>query len=158
MFLVVAVTVAFAAEGKDAAIQPIVNLRDSGYLLGDLVDEHVELALPAGFRLDVDSLPLPGRVAPWLELRSARIDDGQQERDRVNITVTYQVFAEVEQASRVPIPRFTLRLRGATPARTRPRWCRWSSRHPPPECCVPSPFPASRRQTRRARWPAAGAA
>ena len=78
MFLVVAVTVAFAAEGKDAAIQPIVNLRDSGYLLGDLVDEHVELALPAGFRLDADSLPLPGRVAPWLEVRSARIDDGQQ--------------------------------------------------------------------------------
>jgi mxaA protein len=118
VFLVVAVTVAFAAEGKDAAIQPIVNLRDSGYLLGDLVDEHVELALPAGFRLDVDSLPLPGRVAPWLELRSARIDDGQQERDRVNITVTYQVFAEVEQASRVPIPRFTLRLRGATQVQT----------------------------------------
>jgi mxaA protein len=89
---------------------PVVTLRDTGYLLGDLVDEHIELALPQGATLDRDSLPLPGRVAPWLELRSARID--AEKSDAVALTVTYQVFAEVEQPDRVPLPAFKLRLRG----------------------------------------------
>jgi mxaA protein len=94
----------------DNTIQPIVTLRDSGYLLGDLVDEHVELTLPAGFSVDVDSLPLPGRVAPWMEVRRARIEAGQTP-GQTSVVVTYQVFAEVEQAERVPIPPFKLRVR-----------------------------------------------
>ncbi len=116
LLLAAATAAAHAADNAGTAIQPIVSLRDSGYLLGDLVDEHVELALPAGFSLDADSLPLPGRVAPWMEVRNARVI-GQQARDRASVTVTYQLFAEVEQASRVPIPPFTLRLRDGTQMR-----------------------------------------
>jgi mxaA protein len=99
-----------AADAIDNTIQPIVTLRDSGYLLGDLVDEHVGLTLPAGFSVDVDSLPLPGRVAPWMEVRRARIEAGQTP-GQTRLVVTYQVFAEVEQAERVPIPPFKLRVR-----------------------------------------------
>jgi mxaA protein len=99
-----------AADAIDNTIQPIVALRDSGYLLGDLVDENVALTLPAGFSVDVDSLPLPGRVAPWMEVRRARIEAGQT-HGQTNVVVTYQVFAEVEQAERVPIPPFKLRVR-----------------------------------------------
>jgi mxaA protein len=116
--LIVAAARAHADEIPAAPIQPIVSLRDSGYLLGDLVEEHVELALPQGFSLDADSLPLPGRVAPWLEVRSARVDADRQGRDRVGFTVIYQIFAEVEQASRVPLPPFTLRLRDGTQVKT----------------------------------------
>lgn len=118
VLLVVATAGTFAAESTDAAIQPIVSLRDSGYLLGDLLNEHIEVALPSGFTLDADSLPLPGRVAPWLEVRSAHVDGNAQARDRVDITVTYQVFAEVEQAARVPVPPFALRLRDSTRVQT----------------------------------------
>ena len=118
VLLLTATIEARAVDNAAAASQPIVSLRDSGYLLGDLVDEHVELTLPAGFSLDADSLPLPGRVAPWLEVRSARIDSSEQPRDRVSISVSYQAFAEVEQASRVPIPSFTLRLRDGTQTQT----------------------------------------
>jgi mxaA protein len=107
---------ALAADVIDNTIQPIVTLRDSGYLLGDLVDEQVELTLPAGFNVDADSLPLPGRVAPWMEVRHARIEAGQAP-GQTSVVVTYQVFAEVEQAERVPIPPFKLRVRDGVQAR-----------------------------------------
>lgn len=105
------------AEIPDAADQPNVTLRDSGYLLGDLLDERVDFALPDGFALDADSLPLPGRVAPWMEVRSARIEVPQGQ-GRASVVVTYQIFAEVEQASRVPIPPFTVRIRNGAQVRS----------------------------------------
>ena len=97
-------------------IQPIVTLRDSGYLLGDLIDERVDLNLPAGVSLDPDSLPLPGRVAPWMEVRSSRIDHGEQGGGQ-SVIVRYQIFAEVEQTERVPIPAFKLRVRDGSRTR-----------------------------------------
>jgi mxaA protein len=97
-------------------IQPIVTLRDSGYLLGDLIDERIDLSLPPGVSLDPDSLPLPGRVAPWMEVRASRIEHGEQDGEQ-RVIVRYQIFAEVEQAERVPIPAFKLRVRDG--ARTR---------------------------------------
>jgi mxaA protein len=105
-----------AADAIDNTIQPIVTLRDSGYLLGDLVDERVELTLPSGFSVDADSLPLPGRVAPWMEVRRSRIDAGPAP-GQTSVVITYQIFAEVEQAERVPIPTFKLRIRDGAQAR-----------------------------------------
>jgi mxaA protein len=102
---------AFAIAGEDGnPIQPIVTLRDSGYLLGDLIDERVDLRLPRGASLDPESLPLPGRVAPWMEVRAARIEHGEQDGQQ-SVIVRYQIFAEVEQAERVPIPAFKLKVR-----------------------------------------------
>ncbi|HET7065081.1 MAG TPA: hypothetical protein VFI49_12475, partial [Rudaea sp.] len=100
---------AIAGEGGNP-IQPIVTLRDSGYLLGDLIDERVDLSLPPGANLDPDSLPLPGRVAPWMEVRASRIEYGEKDGEQ-SVIVSYQIFAEVEQAERVPIPAFKLRVR-----------------------------------------------
>jgi mxaA protein len=102
--------VADAVEPDVSAIQPHVTLRESGYLLGDLVEENIELPLPDGFALDNDALPLPGRVAPWMEVRRSRVDHGNDSK-KINIAVVYQIFAEVEQTSRVPIPAFKLRVR-----------------------------------------------
>src|SRR4029077_5672734 len=77
-------------------IQPLVTLRDSGYLLGDMIDERIDLNLPPGVSLDPDSLPPPRRVAPWMEIRSSRIDRGGQEGTQ-SVIVRYQIFAEVEE-------------------------------------------------------------
>jgi mxaA protein len=105
-------TMAIAGAADDeAVIKPIVSLRATGYLLGDLIDERVDLTLPDRFSVDADSLPLPGRVAPWLEVRRARLERGDG-RNAASVIVTYQIFAEVEQVARVPIPSFKLRLRG----------------------------------------------
>ena len=119
--LLLACATARAATGTPVEtageVQPIVSLRDSGYLLGDLIDERIDLVLPPGFVLDPDSLPLPGRVAPWMEMRRTRIEPGHQ-AGQIGIVATYQIFAEVEQAERVPIPAFKLRLRGDGATRT----------------------------------------
>jgi len=108
--LVLSVAVLPARAFADEAIQAVITLRDAGYLLGDLMEERIDWQAPPGFRLDPDSLPLPGRVAPWLEVRAAReLSDAPP--GGTAVVVTYQIFAEVEQTARVPIPGFSLRLR-----------------------------------------------
>ncbi len=109
---IVASCVLFAASVAQAAAVPAVDvsLRDTGYLLGDLLDERVEVALPDGMRVDPESLPLPGRVTPWLEVRHAAAEPAHGSVQ--DVVVTYQIFAETEQATRAPLPEFNLRLRG----------------------------------------------
>lgn len=109
-----AVPIALALSSIAATAAPVpeidVSLRDTGYMLGDLLDEHVRIALPPSMRIEADSLPPPGRVAPWLELRSATL--GARDASGVqSLVVTYQIFAESEQAARVPLPEIKLEAR-----------------------------------------------
>jgi len=98
------------AEPVDAEqIAVTVTLRDSGYLLGDLLEERIEAQLPANASIDAESLPLPGRVAPWLEVRRTRLE-GRNGNGSQAFVVTYQIFAEVEEARRVPLPAFKFRV------------------------------------------------
>jgi len=112
-----AMTSGAVATGDDATVE--VTLRDTGYMLGDLIDERVEVRLPESLRIEPESLPLPGRVAPWLEVRrtalSPRGTSGAQ-----TLVVTYQIFAETEEAARVPLPEFTLRARDGVDTRVIP--------------------------------------
>jgi mxaA protein len=99
------------AQGSDASeFQVNVTLRDSGYLLGDLLEERIEAHLPSSASIEADSLPLPGRVAPWLEVRRTRIERRQAQGSQ-DFVVTYQIFAEVDEARRVPLPAFKFRVR-----------------------------------------------
>ena len=98
------------AESARDAPQVTVTLRDTGYMLGDLIDEHVSIQLPDSLRIDPDSLPLPGRVAPWLEVRRAEL--GRRDASGTQaLVVTYQIFAEADEAARVPLPEFRLKAR-----------------------------------------------
>jgi mxaA protein len=96
------------ARSVNGDVDVNVTLRDTGYLLGDLIDERIELRLPGSMRIDPDSLPLPGRVTPWLEVRRTslgpRAASGAQE-----LIVTYQIFAVAEQATRAALPEFKLK-------------------------------------------------
>jgi hypothetical protein len=115
-----AIAMSPCAARAEREIGVTATLRDTGYLLGDLIDERVEIRLPEGAEIDAGSLPLPGRVAPWLEVRRTSLTP----RDAAGLqklVVTYQIFAETEAAARVPIPEFPLRIRGGTaPAVTVP--------------------------------------
>ena len=51
------------------------------------------ISLPDGMRIDPESLPLPGRVAPWLEVRRATLGAGCVPASQA-LVVTYQIFAE----------------------------------------------------------------
>jgi mxaA protein len=99
-----------AGAAEPPAPQIDVTLRDTGYMLGDLLDEHVRIALPASLHITADSLPPPGRVAPWLELRSARLG-ARDASGAQSLVVTWQIFAESEQAARVPLPEIKLEAR-----------------------------------------------
>lgn len=85
-----------------------VEMRDSGYVLGDLIEQHLSLRMPAGAQLEAESVPVQGRVNNWLELRERRIE---QFGHRCEITLSYQVFGAVESALQLEIPGFRLRLR-----------------------------------------------
>lgn len=84
-----------------------VHMRDSGYVLGDLIEQRVELHAPRGAKLEPESVPVQGRINNWLELRERRIE---QHANRYNITLTYQVFGAVEGALQLAIPGFRLRF------------------------------------------------
>jgi mxaA protein len=98
---------AFSATAAELEVK--VSLRDTGYMLGDLIDERIDVVLPEGARIDPDSLPLPGRVAPWLEVRRTALDPPRASAQ--TLVVTYQIFDEAEQATLAPLPVLHLRLR-----------------------------------------------
>lgn len=115
MRVVAGCALAIAAMHAIAAEPDVrVSLRDTGYMLGDLIDEHVEITLPDGARIDPESLPLPGRVAPWLEVRRAALESAHDTSQA--FVVTYQIFAETEQATQAPLPEFHVRLRSGAGA------------------------------------------
>ncbi|MGQ0620061.1 MAG: hypothetical protein ACT4QA_09115 [Panacagrimonas sp.] len=84
-----------------------VRMRDSGYVLGDLIEQTVELHAPASAQLEAESVPVQGRINNWMELREQRI---RRTADGYEIALTYQVFGAVENALRLAIPGFRLRL------------------------------------------------
>lgn len=90
------------AQAQDATVT--VHMRETGYVLGDLIEQRIELQAGSS-KIVRNSLPAPGRVNNWLELRAARIED------RSHLRLTYQVFGAVEQALTLEIPAFKLRLR-----------------------------------------------
>lgn len=49
--------------------------RPFGYVIGDELSRRVEIDAPSAYQLQSDSLPRPGRVDAWLELRKINITD-----------------------------------------------------------------------------------
>ncbi len=102
-----------AAAGADdtvAAVPVVSTMRDTGYTVGDLVRRRIEFVLPQGAALDERSLPAPGRVARWLELREMTVQDVRGMRPVLSIT--YQIFGVPEAAVRVSIPEFKVGVTG----------------------------------------------
>ncbi len=89
-----------------------VTMRDTGYTLGDLMETRVTLQLDTGQQIDPGSLPPAGRVTPWLELRSAQLD---QNGDVARLDLRWQVFATVESARLLKVPAIELHTQGVKP-------------------------------------------
>jgi mxaA protein len=79
--------------------------RDFGYFLGDTFAIEAEVAPPAGAVLDARSLPAPGPVSTWIDVRGASV----RERDgRLWVRIAYQSFFDPAEAARASVPPYTL--------------------------------------------------
>ena len=99
--------------------------RTFGYFLGDLVEVTVEVEAEPGFALQAASLPRPGPVAYWLDLRGVASETAGP---RHRLRLTYQTFYAAIDARSLDVPGFPLVLtsgdaHGATTATVQvPGW------------------------------------
>ncbi|MGH2398428.1 MAG: hypothetical protein ACRDF6_01165 [bacterium] len=83
--------------------------RPFGHVIGDLIRQQIDLTLHDPFVLAPRSVPHPGRLSYWLELRSAEVQEtdlGEQRHYR--ITLKYQNFYMPRDVKSLHIPVFTL--------------------------------------------------
>ncbi|MEC4589699.1 hypothetical protein VPG91_01755 [Nitrospirillum amazonense] len=94
-----------AADGGQAVT--VRAARDIGFFAGDLVTAEVTIATPPGATLDPASLPAPGPVTYWLDLRAIAVAEHQ---GAVTLRMTYQNFYVALDARPLEIPGFPVRL------------------------------------------------
>jgi mxaA protein len=63
-------------SGADEAAVVVEPLRRYGYVIGDEIEVRAAIGAPPGYTLDVESLPKPGRVNTFLELRLIEREGG----------------------------------------------------------------------------------
>ncbi|HXF76271.1 MAG TPA: nonribosomal peptide synthetase MxaA, partial [Methylomirabilota bacterium] len=102
-----------AQNGSPILSLTAVNPRAFGYFVGDVIDREIVADVAEPYRLDIASLPAPGRLTYWLELRSLSLDEGElANATRYRLTLRYQTFYVPLQPSRLTIPSFTLKFEG----------------------------------------------
>ena len=102
--------------------------RNFGFVLGDIIRQRFLLTLPAGQQLNQHTLPRPGRLNDWLDLREFHITP-QQEATNTQTTnphayeldFTYQLFKQVDAPGNITIPSTTLLIVDNDPLAL-PKW------------------------------------
>lgn len=102
-------------RAKKPAYLVQAQMRDTGYVLGDRLEQRVDIRVPPGARLIAESLPRLGRVNNWLDLRELRIEP---HHGSYTLQLSYQMFGAVESAMQLAVPPFTLRFDDAAQAQT----------------------------------------
>ncbi|GJE16826.1 nonribosomal peptide synthetase MxaA [Methylobacterium marchantiae] len=117
-----------AAQAQVRSVE-VRTPRPFGYFLGDLVRAQVDIVVEPGFALQSASLPHPGAMAYWLDLRDIAVSDASVgDGRRVRLDLTYQNFYAALDARALEIPGFTVTFvsesdRGATTAKAQvPAW------------------------------------
>jgi len=102
-----------AAQSEDAPL-PEVQLetpRSVGWHLGDVLEVTAHVTLPRGYTLEAASLPHPGPLNYWLELRDIRSQSRRKgEHERWQFSARYQTFYVPMEARQRRIPGYTLRF------------------------------------------------
>jgi hypothetical protein len=89
--------------------------RGFGYFLGDLLQARVDIALEPGTTVQQASLPQPGPVTYWLDLRDVAVE---RMAEGLRLRLTYQTFYAALDARRLEVPGFTVSLADETPGGT----------------------------------------
>ncbi|TWB39035.1 nonribosomal peptide synthetase MxaA [Nitrospirillum pindoramense] len=97
-----------AQPAGDASPDVVVRAeRDIGFFTGDLIRADVILTVPAGATLDRASLPVPGPVAYWLDLRDITV---VRHGRTITLHLIYQNFYVALDARRMQMPGFPVGL------------------------------------------------
>lgn len=104
--------VGWGAYAEDSVNDMVVIMRDSGYTLGDKMQMVATFTLPMQQTIDEESLPLLGRVNPWLDIQAIQI---KQHKQQVQLNVTWQLFATVEIAQKLKTPEIVLKTADKEP-------------------------------------------
>ena len=99
----------------DAAVEEltVTTPRTFGYVIGDMIEHRISLALGAGFELDPASLPEPGRASRWLSLNEASHDgESRDGGSRHTIMLRFQVVNAAHDVVGAGTPPMRLRILG----------------------------------------------
>ncbi len=106
-----AMAVAAIAGSVRAAEVSLLEPRPFGYFLGDVVRREVIVTAEPGTKLDTASLPQPGPLNYWLELKSVDVSENETSEHVIyRITLAYQNFYAPLDPRRLTIPGFMLKL------------------------------------------------
>ena len=87
--------------------------RPYGYVIGDVIEHEVSLALDPGFELDRTSVPEPGRVTRWLSLNEAtHAGERSNGGSRHTIRLRFQVVNAARSVTPAGTPPLSLRIIG----------------------------------------------
>lgn len=112
--MLTAVALAGANLGAAAAEVQVLNPRPYGYVIGDLIEQRVVLAIPPEQELAPDALPKPGRADLWLERRATRVATRSAAAGtRYEIVIEYQIVNVPAQVTTITLPPLSLPLRSA---------------------------------------------
>jgi len=89
------------ARAQILSIQAPPPARDFGYFPGDILSRSVRVGVAPGTVLDARSLPQPGPVSAWLDLRSVSLHGKE-------LNLDYQIFLSPEQVTQAEAPGFTV--------------------------------------------------
>lgn len=96
-----------AAEGASVEIQ---KPRLFGYFIGDIISDEVLITPDPGLALKLSSLPAPGPLNYWLNLKSIEVKEEpvQSGERHYRLTLTYQTFYDPLEPHWLKVPGFQL--------------------------------------------------
>ena len=106
---------ATASPPAHAAVEhlSVKTPRPYGYVIGDVIEHEVSLALEPGFELDRASVPEPGRVTRWLSLNEVSHEGGRRDGgSRHTLRLRFQVVNAPPGVTPAGTPPFRLRIVG----------------------------------------------
>ena len=115
--LIAAMLSAMSASSASAELSALKmeDPRPFGYFTGDVIVRRAVIDLDDGSALVRASLPRPGPVTYWLDLKDVDIEEnGRGGGKRYAVTLTYQTFYVPYDARKLTIPAWTLMLAGGS--------------------------------------------
>ncbi|QXP83521.1 hypothetical protein ABZN20_02390 [Methylococcus sp. ANG] len=113
--IMLAVVVAFALlmKANDGAAPARFESQDdhaATHTMGDLIVRDIVVSTGPGVHIDPASLPAPGAINEWAEIREVKTDSTDEQ---TRVRVTYQVFHGVRGPETAELPPLRLRFEGA---------------------------------------------